>query len=75
MDKIGILIGDTGNPFDLTIILESAFSCRRGDFVRFKHKEWEDEREEIILGRITSISRQNGLFNEELTEIPSDTKE
>jgi len=46
MDKyIGKLIGNTGNPNDIKIVLENSFSVKRGEFVKIKHKESMDETE------------------------------
>lgn len=69
MDKyIGKLIGNTGNPNDLKIALENSFSAKRGEFVKIKHTELENEGEAYVLGRIVSISRNNILYNSNMGE-------
>lgn len=69
MDKyIGKLIGNTGNPNDLKIALENSFSAKRGEFVKIKHKETEEDGDTYVLGRIVSVSRSNILFNSNMGE-------
>lgn len=69
MDKyIGKLIGNTGNPNDLKIALQNSFSAKRGEFVKIKHKEGEQDDGTYVLGRIVSISRNNILYNSNMGE-------
>lgn len=69
VDKyIGKLIGNTGNPNDIKIALENSFSAKRGEFVKIKHQEAENEADTYVLGRIVSISRNNILFNSNMGE-------
>ncbi|MEG3042362.1 MAG: DUF87 domain-containing protein [Clostridium sp.] len=69
MDKyIGKLIGNTGDPNDLKIALENSFSAKRGEFVKIRHTELENEGETYVLGRIVSISRNNILYNSNMGE-------
>jgi uncharacterized protein len=69
VDKyIGKLIGNTGNPTDLKIVLENSFSAKRGEFVKIKHKESEEDGDTYVLGRIVSISRSNILYNSNMGE-------
>lgn len=69
MDKyIGKLIGNTGNPNDIKIALENSFSAKRGEFVKIKHQETEEEGDTFVLGRIVSISRNNILYNSNMGE-------
>lgn len=69
MDKyIGKLIGNTGNPNDLKIVLENSFSAKRGEFVKIRHKESSNDPEAYVLGRIVSISRNNILYNSNMGE-------
>jgi len=63
---IGKLIGNTGNPNDLKMVLQDSFSARRGEFVKILHQERPDEQPTYVLGRITSISRSNILYNSNL---------
>jgi uncharacterized protein len=60
---LGKLVGDTGNPSNLTMVLSSSFAGRRGEFVKVRHQEREDEPETHVLGRIVSIRRSNVLYN------------
>lgn len=60
---LGKLVGNTGNPSDLTMIMTSSFAARRGEFVRVKHQETRAESTTDVLGRIVSIHRSNVLFN------------
>lgn len=69
MDKyIGKLIGNTGNPNDLKIALQNSFSAKRGEFVKIKHRESEEDGDTYVLGRIVSISRSNILYNSNMGE-------
>jgi ABC-type oligopeptide transport system ATPase subunit len=69
VDKyIGKLIGNTGNPNDLKIALENSFSAKRGEFVKIKHRESEEDGDTYVLGRIVSISRSNILYNSNMGE-------
>ncbi|RLL86347.1 nucleoside triphosphate hydrolase [Petrotoga sp. HKA.pet.4.5] len=69
MDKyVGKLIGNTGNPNDLKIALENSFSAKRGEFVKIKHRESEEDGNTYVLGRIVSISRSNILYNSNMGE-------
>ncbi|GAA0084833.1 ATP-binding protein [Clostridium sp. CTA-7] len=69
MDKyIGKLIGNTGNPNDLKLVLENSFSAKRGEFVKIRHIEVEEEGETFVLGRIVSITRNNILYNSNMGE-------
>ncbi|MEG2867884.1 MAG: DUF87 domain-containing protein [Terrisporobacter sp.] len=69
MDKyIGKLIGNTGNPNDLKIALQNSFSAKRGEFVKIKHKEGEQDTDTYVLGRIVSVSRNNILYNSNMGE-------
>ena len=69
MDKyVGKLIGNTGNPNDLKIALENSFSAKRGEFVKIKHRETEEDGDTYVLGRIVSISRSNILYNSNMGE-------
>lgn len=63
---IGKLIGNTGNPNELKMILHDSFVARRGEFVKISHQERLDEEVTYVLGRITSISRSNILYNSEM---------
>lgn len=60
---LGKLVGNTGDPNNLTVTLSSSFEGRRGEFVRIRHQERRDELETYVLGRITSVSRSNVLYN------------
>ena len=42
---LGKLIGNTGQPNNLTIALRDSFSARRGEFVRISHQERKSEAE------------------------------
>ena len=37
------LVGNTGDPTNLSMVLNSSFAGRRGEFVRVRHREQEDE--------------------------------
>lgn len=60
---LGKLVGNTGDSTNLTMVMNSSFSGRRGEFVRIRHQEREDEASTDVLGRIVSISRSNVLYN------------
>ena len=45
-----------------------ALAARRGEFVRISHQELPDEEKTYVLGRITSISRSNILYNSDMGE-------
>ncbi len=60
---LGTLVGNTGEPHNLHMVLNSSFSGRRGEFVRIRHQERQDEPVTYVLGRIVSIQRTNMLFN------------
>lgn len=60
---LGTLVGNTGEPHNLQMVLNSSFSGRRGEFVRIRHQERNDEPVTYVLGRIVSIKRTNMLFN------------
>jgi DNA helicase HerA-like ATPase len=63
---LGKLVGNTGDPNNLTMVLSSSFAGRRGEFVRIRHKERIDEPETDVLGRIVSVFRSNVLYNSEM---------
>ena len=60
---LGKLIGNTGDPNNLSMSLNSPFAGRRGEFVRIRHQERKEEVETDVLGRIVSVSRSNLLYN------------
>jgi len=60
---LGKLIGNTGDPHNLSMALNSPFGGRRGEFVRIRHQERREEPETDVLGRIVSVSRSNLLYN------------
>ena len=60
---LGTLVGNTGEPHNLSIVLNSSFAGRRGEFVRIRHQERDDESVTYVLGRIIKISRSNLLYN------------
>ncbi len=60
---LGRLVGNTGDPTNLTMMLISSFAGRRGEFVRIRHREQEDDAQTDVLARIVSISRSNVLYN------------
>lgn len=60
---LGTLVSNTGEPHNLHMVLNSSFSGRRGEFVRIRHQERQDEPVTHVLGRIVSIQRTNMLFN------------
>jgi len=60
---LGKLIGNTGDPNNLSMSLNSPFAGRRGEFVRIRHQERKEESETDVLGRIVSVSRSNLLYN------------
>lgn len=69
---LGRLVGNTGDPNNLTMVLATSFSGRRGEFVRIRHQEQEDDLESDVLGRIVSISRVNALYNAGLGDSVTD---
>ncbi|MDJ0900437.1 MAG: ATP-binding protein [Xenococcus sp. MO_188.B8] len=69
---LGKLIGNTGDPHNLTMILSSSFSGRRGEFVRIRHQEKQEEPETDVLGRITNINRSNILYNSQMGQSITD---
>lgn len=60
---LGKLVGNTGDPANLTMAMNSSFAGRRGEFVRIRHQEREGETYADVLGRIVSIHRSNVLYN------------
>lgn len=60
---LGRLVGNTGDPTNLTMVLNSSFAGRRGEFVRVHHREQEEGSASDVLARIVSISRSNVLYN------------
>ena len=60
---LGRLVGNTGDPTSLTMVLNSSFAGRRGEFVRVRHREQEGDAQTDVLARIVSISRSNVLYN------------
>ena len=60
---LGKLIGNTGDPAKLSMMLSSSFAGRRGEFVRVRHHEQEGGVPTDVLARIVSISRSNVLYN------------
>ena len=69
---LGKLIGNTGDPHNLTMILSSSFAGRRGEFVRIRHQEKQEEPETNVLGRITNINRSNILYNSQMGQSITD---
>ncbi|WP_414569517.1 ATP-binding protein [Nostoc sp. CCY 9925] len=69
---LGKLVGNTGDPNNLTMILSSSFAGRRGEFVRICHQERQEEPEINVLGRINSIIRTNVLYNSEMGQSLTD---
>lgn len=65
---LGKLVGNTGDPSNLTVAFRDSFSARRGEFIRIAHQERRNEVSTDVLGRILSISRSNIMFNETLGE-------
>lgn len=63
---LGKLVGNTGDPNNLTMVLSSSFAGRRGEFVRIRHQERADEPETNVLGRIVSVLRNNVLYNSDM---------
>src|SRR3954469_6291365 len=63
MHVLGRLVGNTGDPTNLSMVLNSAFAGRRGEFVRVRHREQEGDAQTDVLARIVSISRSNVLYN------------
>src|SRR5690349_3529007 len=60
---LGRLVGNTGDPANLSMVLNSSFAGRRGEFVRIRHREQEGAAATDVLARIVSISRSNVLYN------------
>jgi len=60
---LGRLVGNTGDPKSLTMVLTTSFAGRRGEFVRVRHREQEEGSATDVLARIVSISRNNILYN------------
>src|SRR5437764_14865473 len=60
---LGRLVGNTGDATNLSIVLNSSFAGRRGEFVRVRHREEEGAPQTDVLARIVSISRSNVLYN------------
>jgi DNA helicase HerA-like ATPase len=60
---LGKLVGNTGDPTNLTVVMNSSFAGRRGEFVRIRHQERSQEPFVDVLGRIVSMSRSNVLYN------------
>ena len=60
---IGKLVGNTGDPRKIMMVMNSSIAGRRGEFVRIAHQELEDEATCDVLGRIVSITRANALFD------------
>ncbi|GAB4539031.1 MAG: hypothetical protein Tsb0014_29050 [Pleurocapsa sp.] len=69
---LGKLIGNTGDPHNLMMILSSSFAGRRGEFVRIRHQEKQEEPETDVLGRITNINRSNILYNSQMGQSITD---
>ncbi|HYX16636.1 MAG TPA: DUF87 domain-containing protein [Nostoc sp.] len=69
---LGKLVGNTGDPNNLTMILSSSFAGRRGEFVRICHQERQEEPEINVLGRINGIIRSNVLYNSEIGQSLTD---
>jgi DNA helicase HerA-like ATPase len=69
---LGKLVGNTGDPNNLTMILSSSFAGRRGEFVRICHQERQEEPEINVLGRINGIIRSNVLYNSEMGQSLTD---
>ncbi len=69
---LGRLVGNTGDPSNLTMVLTTSFAGRRGEFVRIRHREQEGEAHTDVLARIVSISRSNILYNSGLGPSVSD---
>lgn len=61
--SLGRLVGNTGDPTNLSMVLNSSFAGRRGEFVRISHQEQENGPMTDVLARIVSISRSNVLYN------------
>ncbi|HVA48995.1 MAG TPA: ATP-binding protein [Pirellulales bacterium] len=60
---LGKLVGNTGDPARLTMVMTSSMAGRRGEFVRVSHQERPDEPSCDVLGRIVSIARTNALYD------------
>ena len=48
---LGTLVGNTGEPHNLQMVLNSSFSGRRGEFVRIRHQEHQGPRVNAGTGR------------------------
>jgi len=60
---LGTLVGNTGDPTKVMMVMSSSFGARRGEFVRISHQERDGEQACDVLGRIASISRVNALYD------------
>lgn len=60
---LGTLVGNTGDPTKVMMVMASSFAARRGEFVRIGHQERDAEKPCDVLGRIASISRVNALYD------------
>lgn len=60
---LGTLVGNTGDPTKVMMVMSSSFAARRGEFVRISHQERDSEAACDVLGRIASISRVNALYD------------
>ena len=60
---LGTLVGNTGDPTKVMMVMSSSFAARRGEFVRISHQERDGEPACDVLGRIGSISRVNALYD------------
>ena len=69
---LGKLVGNTGDPNNLSMSLNSSFAGRRGEFVRIRHQERREEPETDVLGRIVSVTRSNLLFNSGMGDAVND---
>jgi hypothetical protein len=52
---LGRLVGNTGDPTNLSMVLNSSFAGRRGEFVRVRHREQRAPRRRTCL-RASSAS-------------------
>ena len=60
---LGTLVGNTGDPTKVMMVMSSSFGARRGEFVRISHQERAGDPTCDVLGRISSISRANALYD------------
>jgi DNA helicase HerA-like ATPase len=60
---LGTLVGNTGDPTKVMMVMSSSFAARRGEFVRISHRERDGEPACDVLGRVASISRMNALYD------------